>query len=279
MDFFISVITSVSISWILAMFLLGIFLGIILVPRHNFIKGWIGECRARLYLFAGLERGVYKSIHNATFPTSAGTTQVDLILVSRYGIFVVEIKNFSGLIFGTEGDARWTQKFSRRGRSYQFQNPLNQNEKHIRALKDIIHIADKAIFSLVVFAGNSIFKKPAPENVGNPLKALNYINSKRNVHLSEDDIKQVITAIEQARLPRGFLTRFIHSAHIKQLRKRRSSPPQKPLAQVMDEAPLCPRCKNVYLVKRKTKRGRHAGSMFWGCPNFPSCRVRQPLSR
>ena len=277
MDFFISVITSVSISWLLMMFLLGVLLGLIFVPQHNFIKGWVGECRVRFYLFAGLERGVYKSIHNVTFPTSTGTTQIDHILISRYGIFVVEIKNFSGLIFGAEDDSRWTQKFSKRGRSYQFQSPLKQNNKHISALKDVINVADEAIFSLVVFAGKSIFKKTMPANVGDPLSALNYIKSKRNAHLSEDDVEQVVTAIEQARLPGGFLTRIIHSAHIKQLRKRRSSRPQKPQVQAKDDAPQCPRCKNVNLVQRKAKRGKHAGSMFWGCPNYPSCRAQQPL--
>lgn len=277
MDFFTSIITSVSISWILMTFLLGILLGFILVPRHNFIKGWIGECRVRLYLFAGLERGVYKSIHNVTFATSAGTTQIDNILISRYGIFVVEIKNFSGWIFGTEDDARWTQKFSKRGRSFSFQNPLKQNKKHIGALKDVINATDEAIFSLVIFAGNSDFKKTMPENVGNPLAALNYIKSHRTVYLTDDEVDQVTTAIEQARLPAGFLTRFIHSSHIKEFRKRRSSRPEKPTVQVKNDAPLCPRCKNVYLVKRKTKRGKNTGNQFWGCPNFPSCRVRLPL--
>ena len=39
----------------------------------------------------------------------------------------------------------------------------------------------------------------------------------------------------------------------------------------LEDAPHCPSC-NRSMVKRKARRGAHAGSEFWGCPNFPECR-------
>ena len=40
--------------------------------------------------------------------------------------------------------------------------------------------------------------------------------------------------------------------------------------------PICPKC-NTQMVKRTAKRGNNAGQAFWGCSNFPKCRVTQPF--
>ena len=48
------------------------------------------------------------------------TTQIDHVVFSSYGIFVIETKNYSGWIFGQEHDRKWTQSFSR-GKNTHFQ--------------------------------------------------------------------------------------------------------------------------------------------------------------
>lgn len=35
--------------------------------------------------------------------------------------------------------------------------------------------------------------------------------------------------------------------------------------------PVCPRCSR-YMVRRRARRGPHAGQFFWGCSAYPSCR-------
>jgi restriction system protein len=42
------------------------------------------------------------------------------------------------------------------------------------------------------------------------------------------------------------------------------------------EAPLCAGC-GVAMVQRIARRGANAGETFWGCPNFPRCRVTRPI--
>ncbi len=37
------------------------------------------------------------------------------------------------------------------------------------------------------------------------------------------------------------------------------------------DSPHCPEC-NAAMVKRKARRGTNAGTEFWGCPSYPSCR-------
>lgn len=41
-----------------------------------------------------------------------------------------------------------------------------------------------------------------------------------------------------------------------------------------NETPSCPRCQSP-MVKRKAKKGRHAGDEFWGCSKFPNCRGKR----
>ena len=66
-------------------------------------------------------------------PSRNGTTQIDHILVSAYGIFVIETKNLKGWIFGSAENATWTQVLA--GKKYPFQNPLKQNYRHTRCAR------------------------------------------------------------------------------------------------------------------------------------------------
>jgi hypothetical protein len=67
-------------------------------------------------------------------PSQGSTTQIDHVLVSVYGIFVIETKNMKGWIFGDERSAQWTQSIF--GKKSRFQNPLRQNYRHVKALAE-----------------------------------------------------------------------------------------------------------------------------------------------
>lgn len=71
--------------------------------------GWIGEMQVRLGLWLFLRPTIYRRLHNVIIPTDNGTTQIDHLLISRYGIFVIETKNIRGWIFGTADGPKWTQ--------------------------------------------------------------------------------------------------------------------------------------------------------------------------
>ena len=69
------------------------------------------------------------------------TSQIDNLLVTRYGIFVVEAKNYSGVVKGYERADTWVQSYPKSKNKYpprEFYNPILQNEKHIRALKSLL---------------------------------------------------------------------------------------------------------------------------------------------
>jgi restriction system protein len=56
-----------------------------------------------------------------------------------------------------------------------------------------------------------------------------------------------------------------------QLTRPTTAPPPAESPQVQTEPPFCPICEKP-MVLRTARRGRSAGSRFWGCPAYPDCR-------
>lgn len=97
---------------------------------------------------------------NLYLPKSNGeTTEIDLVMVTESGLYVVESKNFRGWIFGSEQQRFWTQTLPG-GRKEKFFNPIWQNQGHIQALKQILEFSDeRCCHSYVVFGGGATLKK------------------------------------------------------------------------------------------------------------------------
>ena len=89
----------------------------------NIIKGWFGEKLTTFGMWLRLDEGVYRRIDDIILPSPNGTTQIDHVLVSTFGIFVIETKNMQGWIFGGEKDGTWCQSIY--GHKTRFQNPLH----------------------------------------------------------------------------------------------------------------------------------------------------------
>ena len=97
---------------------------------QNNAKGWIGERKVALKIWASLDNSVYHRSHDLTNPSKNGTAQIDHLVVSRYGLFIVETKNKKGWIFGSPDQPRWTQSIF--GKKYSFQNPIRQTYRQKR---------------------------------------------------------------------------------------------------------------------------------------------------
>lgn len=128
------------------------------------VKGWLGE-RAVAKGLSRLDPRTYHTFHDLYVPRpdGHGTTQIDHVVVSPFGIFVIETKNYRGWIWGSEEQPKWTQQIYRRKSS--FQNPLHQNDLHLRALAACLGLPREAFLSVVLFIGHSEFKTPMPPNV------------------------------------------------------------------------------------------------------------------
>lgn len=85
-------------------------------------------------------------------------SQIDLVVATKVGIVVFEIKEYSGWIFGTENQKNWTQTLAFGKRKYKFYNPIFQNKKHVEDLKKFYHFDGIPFFSVIVFFGDCQFK-------------------------------------------------------------------------------------------------------------------------
>ena len=172
------------------------------------LKGLLGEKAVNNTLSKSLQSPDYVLLRDVTLPTKHGTTQIDHIVLSRFGVFVVETKNMSGWIFGSEKDHQWTQSF-RRSRVL-FQNPLHQNYAHVSALQELLGLDTSKFHSTVVFTGSAVFKKQMPLNVL-PLGGLvPYIQARTIPLLRPDEVERSIQLIESTRLKAGAGTNALH---------------------------------------------------------------------
>ena len=237
-----------------------ILIGIILVTlKSPWFKGMIGEFIVNLSAKLMLDKEKYHLIKNVTLPTEDGSTQIDHVIISVYGIFVVETKNMKGWIFGSPNQKTWTQKIYKH--SSKFQNPLHQNYKHVKTLQSLLGISDDQIFSLVVFVGDSTFKTEMPENVTYGGGYVRFIKSKTQPVLSESDVNEITSKIETGRLTPSFKTNRDHVKHVKDIVKEKEN----------INSRLCPKCGSS-MVLREAKKGGNINKKFWGCSNFPKCR-------
>lgn len=233
----------------------------------SIFKGFVGEALGSIAHKITLDGKIYRELNNVTIPTPNGTTQIDHVLVSRFGIFVIEAKNMNGWIFGNEKSAEWTQSFP--GGKFRFQNPLRQNYRHTKCLSDFLQIEHSKLHSVVMFWGESTFKTPMPENVLDKGYS-RYIKSKTEVLFSDEEVEELVEAIKTGKLPRTWATR---KQHIASLKERHSKPEPLQMQHTEAEAatPICPLCSKP-MVKRSAKRGANAGNEFWGCSGYPSCK-------
>jgi hypothetical protein len=230
--------------------------------QTRLFKGWFGERLVRLRAHFQLDRRVYRRLHDVTLITPDGTTQIDHVLVSPFGIFVLETKNMSGWIFGGEKQAQWTQQIYKK--RFRFQNPVHQNYKHLKALQAVLGIGPECVHSVIVFVGPSTFKTRMPDNVIRGSSWVRYIKSFQQMVFSEAQVTAMLHALQAGRLAPTLATRREHVQRLKQ----RNDP---------SASRQCPRCGSA-LVVRRFKSGPRSGQQFWGCSTFPKCRTMQPIT-
>ncbi len=130
-------------------------------------RGTRGERRLVLQL---LKHGVpAKAVFHDLYveKTTGGTSQIDLVVPTKAGIIVFEVKEYSGWIFGKGYQEYWTQVLAYGREKYRLYNPVKQNKGHIEALKQrLAHCADVPYFSVIVFGGNCELRDVSciPEN-------------------------------------------------------------------------------------------------------------------
>ena len=225
---------------------------------------WFASLRALLGLDAAVKKGIEGEeavaaklaekgwfrvkglcLRNLYLPVPEGTAEIDLLYLTRKGIFVIESKNYTGWIFGREDEPEWSVSVYA-GRSWlgrtktethALYNPIWQNAGHVRALEALVG-EEVPLWPVVVFTGRCRLE---------------------DVEWDSEDVS-VCKLEELARVLRR-TGRQVRRIEREQARGRLGR---------------CPWCGGA-LVLRTARQGVNAGRQFYGCSNYPNCRYTRDL--
>jgi hypothetical protein len=239
---------------------------IVWILNRNFasIKGWIGEKRVANIL-STLDSQDYTLMNDLYLPKENGqTTQIDHLLISPKGIFVIETKNYKGWITGSEHSQYWTQtNYQRKDKLY---NPIWQNSGHIKALQSILGDAASELpfHSVIVFGKEATLNFKEPFKNAYVIKSSDLLNTISNIQPTEEvslfkrgEVKQLLAPFTITDLKQKREIKKKHVTDIKSELKQKKT---------MVAENICPRCGSP-LVSRTGKKGK-----FKGCSSFPKCR-------
>lgn len=221
-------------------------------------KGAVGESIIARELNK-LPEQEYKVFHNIYLKTKNSSSQIDHVIVSIYGIFVIETKNYSGWIFGSENQEYWTQTIY--NNKNKFRNPIKQNWAHIYALKQILSdYRYIKYYPIIVFTGGAELKSITSEiPVVYDYELLKTIMNYKEQNLSFDQIDSIILKITESNIQ----DKDINKKHIQNIYKQMYEKNQKV------NSLICPKCGGSLVI-----RNGPYGS-FYGCSNYPNCRFKQ----
>jgi len=161
----------------------------------------------------------YHLMNHVTIQMDDGTTQIDHILISRFGVFVIETKDYNGWIFANATGESWTQVLFRL--RFKLQNPIFQNKRHVRAVQGLLDFLQPgAIRSVVVFTGEAEFKTEAPQGVITISQLAEYLRDHTEEVMSLNRMQFCVGRLETARLA---ISGETDVEHIQSLERRRGS--------------------------------------------------------
>ena len=223
--------------------------------------GHRGEMETAIYL-SRLPAKDYFVYNDMLLRFGSHTTQIDHVVVSRYGVFVIETKNMHGKIYGSEDREYWSQYLPQRfhklfgNQEFKVRNPIWQNTGHIRSLRRIIPDESIPFYGIVVFPPDAKVKVTSVSPVISWREVPRYIKSFSNDALSDETVSRVRQQLE-AKMDHNEEDRNLHIQNVQQLKERRDR---------NVASGICPLCGGS-LVIRNGRYGR-----FYGCSNYPRCR-------
>lgn len=243
---------SIIIAIILAAYASGVFIYKYYIPNIKGAKGEYSVAR----LLRKLNQNQYNIFNNIYIQSNGKSTQIDHLVVSVYGIFVIETKNFSGWIHGSEKSEYWTQSFYKEKR--EFRNPIKQNWAHIYFLKEILsHFNNVKYHSIIVFVGKAQLK-----NIYSNIPVIQKNELLKTIKQNEVPC----LSIDQVEHIANHLNKFIISDKNAKKEHKKYVKSNMYEREKNIRALICPNCKGK-LVIRTGEYGE-----FYGCSNFPKCK-------
>ncbi|QQD13408.1 NERD domain-containing protein [Sphingobacterium sp. UDSM-2020] len=148
------------------------------------IKGYLGELTIR-FILSFLNKKEYKVINNVRVFHNGIMAQIDHLIVSRFGLFVIDTKTYKGWIFGNENAYQWKQVIF--NNTFRLYNPIRQNLGYTKALQaNLNEYPDLDYFPIVVFTHGSKLKVNSSFPVIKYYNLLKIIKSVKDENVSQE---------------------------------------------------------------------------------------------
>lgn len=215
------------------------------------VEGKIGEARVSSILKKLAKKYNGYLIDDVTIPGENGkTSQIDHLLITDYGVYVIETKNYAGRIYGNDKQREWTQVLAYGNTKNKLYNPVMQNGTHIYRLKEICE-SELKLYSVVVFVRANI----------------NYVDSEYVYTLRE--LKHIVDADDEP------VESSVTESYYKTILDYKLNPVKTNKEHVQEirqmkkdiENNICPRCGGKLILRTSSKTGKQ----FYGCENYPKC--------
>jgi len=219
------------------------------------VKGIIGEGATKVVL-KKLNSTEYFIINDLLIPSSNGkSSQIDHVVVSQYGVFVIETKNYKGWITGSENSQYWKQTIYKRKEN--LYNPIWQNRGHVKALEELLsEFGEIPFIPIVAFSGRSTLKVQVNSEVvylSNLVKTIKKYNS---IVINSANVQAIVRKLMES----NNIDKHARKEHVHLIKQEIRNQNEK------IKNSTCPSC-GGQLVQRNGKYGN-----FMGCSNYPRCK-------
>lgn len=226
--------------------------GILSVIFYKKIVGKAGEYHVKSEL-KKLPKEKYLVLNDVMVLSNNTTYQIDHVVVSEFGIFVIETKQYNGYIVGNEYDKKWKQN-----NKFYINNPIHQNYGHVKALENILKLNNNKFISIVCIPSTAKIKINSKSYVLH-LYELNktILSYKEKIIDNYDEIYRIIDNLNIVDKNK----RKEHINYAKEVKNNKS----------INKENCCPKC-GSNLIKRAGKYGE-----FYGCRNYPKCNFTKKI--
>ena len=231
--------------------------GIIIFVFYKYgsnIIGWFGEHWTKQSLGV-LDKNEYITLNDIMIAVNGKTHQIDHIVLSKYGIFVIETKQYNGYIKGSKYDKKWVRYIKGKEPIY-YTNPIRQNYGHVKAICELLNISEKCVFNIVCIPSNHV--KLNIKHDGELTTGLT-INDKITSY--KEEIIDNVEELKEKIIINNIVDKGVRKRHVEKI---------KFIKEFYDDK-TCPICGG----KLKLRTGKYGN--FFGCSNYPKCKYTRKV--
>ena len=240
------------IYWILM--ILCVIVIFICLKYGNRIVGWFGEHWTRESLNK-LDKNKYIVLNDIMILVNNKTYQIDHIVLSKYGIFVIETKQYNGYITGDKYDNKWVRHLKGNQKVY-YTNPIRQNYGHVKAICELLDISEDKVFNIVC-----ITSKNVKLNIKHDGELTRGYDINEKIMSFEKEIIDNVLELKDKIVINNIVDKDKRKEHIERINETKKE----------HDNNICPKCGGK-LVERTSQYGK-----FAGCSNYPRCKYTRRI--